>query len=620
MKRPRNHIIQNISNKAFAAIIPDEWVARELDQDYGLDFMVEIFAGGESTSKIFFVQVKGTDIPSTNGEISYQVKRAHLDYYNPIPNPILFVIYSTKERQFWAIWANNLKGFLKIKTSNQKSSLLTLSADYIIDKSYFDNLPNIFSSSITSKLSLASSCGNKFCELYHKKLTSWLENFYPDVFTIEHHQVTQSINFQYNIHTEGNFIELKIQYLNSYYTNSEIDISDKEFLFLPVDEFNSIHPSIANPLFYLGLLLVEKNLKASLALTTRCLALYEGEIAFENLMALGKKSILQGEIKAFQKFIQRLISVKRIEDAKFANFCLFTFTSLENRGYYRENILSILDQTFDSSIKGMLNYNLANAYMINGDFYEASQHYQYARKLEPDYLNRHYWWREYGGVLFSAGHFKYAEWFYSKSIELGADKTEGTVMHALLADCQFFQGRFSDAEKNFEVHINHSDSSSTGFLIKYRVCQFLIASSLETERLDRGLSRLLVEEFLQSQDIDKLSNAIEVYPLNGIAWFNYGVFLMNDNQSESAQDAFLVTVCIQDWDEEAWTNCIFLALNLRQVERMAIIFDAAIGKLGIGFVNHLAECIYNDKNIPEDKKLDLIKAFHKAAAPFNNAL
>ncbi len=61
MKRPRQHIIETISKKAFEEIIPDEWVYRELTPDYGIDYQVEIFNNEEATGKSFFVQLKGTD-------------------------------------------------------------------------------------------------------------------------------------------------------------------------------------------------------------------------------------------------------------------------------------------------------------------------------------------------------------------------------------------------------------------------------------------------------------------------------------------------------------------------------------------------------------------------------
>ena len=79
MKRPRNHILETISDKRLRNIIPDEWVIRELSSDYGLDYMVEIFRNNQSTGNIFFIQLKSTDADVNPKGLTYQVKLKHLD-------------------------------------------------------------------------------------------------------------------------------------------------------------------------------------------------------------------------------------------------------------------------------------------------------------------------------------------------------------------------------------------------------------------------------------------------------------------------------------------------------------------------------------------------------------
>ncbi len=575
--------------------------------------MVEIFADGESTGNIFFVQIKGTDASSKNDIISYQVKRAHLDYYNNIPNPVLFVIYSTSDQRFWAIWANALKDSLPLKVENQTTSLLNLSPKHVIDRRYFEKLPNTFSSRLQNKLNIAFSVNTETHRIFHKKLSNWLFHFYPDVFVVEHDPLAQSIDFYYNNISESS-IQVEVRYLRLSHIKSEIDLSEKKFLFRPIDDFTNIPLPFANLLLFLSFLLVEKNLGKSVDLAVKCLDVYKGEIVLENLLVLCKKAARDGQVDKFQKLVQKLIETERTEEANFANFLLCSFTSNEDRDFYRQNLVSIINQTPDESAKGILSYNLANACMVNGNYHEASQHYQNARKFEPDYLNRHYWWREYGSVLFLTEHFVFAEWFYQKSIELGADKIDGFIMFALLADCQFLQGKFSNAEQNLELYFSEEESAlNSYYTVKLEVCQFLHRNNLETDNLDRATSYSLMKEFYKSPNADKLNEAIILYPLNGIAWFNLGLYQMNDEQFEKAFTAFLVTICIQEYDKEAWRNCILLAFNLKENQRLVLLFDAAIRKWGISFVNYLAEHIYEDEHLNENQKIEIIDVFHKTA-------
>lgn len=72
MKRPRQHIIETKSKKRFEALVPDTWVARELNADYGLDYLIEIFKDNNSTGHLFFVQLKGTDNDIVNDTITLE--------------------------------------------------------------------------------------------------------------------------------------------------------------------------------------------------------------------------------------------------------------------------------------------------------------------------------------------------------------------------------------------------------------------------------------------------------------------------------------------------------------------------------------------------------------------
>ncbi|MCU0405365.1 MAG: DUF4365 domain-containing protein [Ignavibacteriaceae bacterium] len=60
--RTRSHIIEDESRVEFKRILPESWVCRDKNIDYGIDNEVEIFdSNGNPTGKLFWVQLKATD-------------------------------------------------------------------------------------------------------------------------------------------------------------------------------------------------------------------------------------------------------------------------------------------------------------------------------------------------------------------------------------------------------------------------------------------------------------------------------------------------------------------------------------------------------------------------------
>ena len=90
MKRPKQHITETKSRKAFENFLPDEWVTRSLTPDYGIDYLVEIFKDKNSTGKFFYVQLKGTEKEISSDQVEIKLKISDLEYYRTLPLPIIF--------------------------------------------------------------------------------------------------------------------------------------------------------------------------------------------------------------------------------------------------------------------------------------------------------------------------------------------------------------------------------------------------------------------------------------------------------------------------------------------------------------------------------------------------
>src|SRR5258705_12035667 len=61
MKRPDKHLTDSAGKRLLrAALEPLGWTLNETSDDYGIDFDVEVFAGGESTGITFKLQLKSS--------------------------------------------------------------------------------------------------------------------------------------------------------------------------------------------------------------------------------------------------------------------------------------------------------------------------------------------------------------------------------------------------------------------------------------------------------------------------------------------------------------------------------------------------------------------------------
>ena len=82
MKRPRQHVLEEESKRAFINLLPPEWIHREKHPDYGIDMEVEIVEDGKVTNNVFWVQLKATEsIKPGQKEITYNAKTEHLKFW-----------------------------------------------------------------------------------------------------------------------------------------------------------------------------------------------------------------------------------------------------------------------------------------------------------------------------------------------------------------------------------------------------------------------------------------------------------------------------------------------------------------------------------------------------------
>jgi len=87
------------SDKIFCSQIPDEWIYRKIDLDYGLDREIEIVANGKLSGKTLLVQLKSLQaIDSKQNHIRYTLETDKLQYYLQRDVPVILVVVDLTSR------------------------------------------------------------------------------------------------------------------------------------------------------------------------------------------------------------------------------------------------------------------------------------------------------------------------------------------------------------------------------------------------------------------------------------------------------------------------------------------------------------------------------------------
>lgn len=106
VKRPEEHVKDTRGTKIFSASVPDEWILRDVEHDYGIDHEIEIVETGLVSGKILFIQLKSSDTHSVeNGVIKYQFETSKLQYYLKKDVPVIIVLVDLNSKKSYWLFA-----------------------------------------------------------------------------------------------------------------------------------------------------------------------------------------------------------------------------------------------------------------------------------------------------------------------------------------------------------------------------------------------------------------------------------------------------------------------------------------------------------------------------------
>jgi hypothetical protein len=108
-KRPKQHQLEDLSRAKFQLCLPEEWVLRDKDKDYGIDCEVELFDKDEnSTGILFYVQLKATGSKKEKEIFNVDFKIKTLEYFKQLEIPVLLARYSQHLDKVYIKWVNQV--------------------------------------------------------------------------------------------------------------------------------------------------------------------------------------------------------------------------------------------------------------------------------------------------------------------------------------------------------------------------------------------------------------------------------------------------------------------------------------------------------------------------------
>jgi hypothetical protein len=602
MNRPRTHVLETESRKAFEQLLPNTWVFRTFNPDYGIDYQIEIFSDQKSEGKAFYVQLKGTDAEVNNNTISLDLELKYYEYFASLPLPILLVVHSSISKQFWAVWANKyLSG--KIVKKKQKYLRINFSAKDMINTAFFVKLEHQFSLYIHEDRGLfIKTDGNADSEQFAIVTRKWLELLFPE--RLKYEQGNLPLTITIDIASDCKFVSCSISdsELGRYKTRCSIKIADRDFLDFPVYNPNSLPPQLYEFIFVFAVVLLDISPEKAMDIIKNVFANYEGKYKkIETIVHIAHTYLTSRRFSDFTTIVDDCINRSKWND--FQLLSMSTLFQLEKskrdidliRDLYQHNLRKAILIT-SGNLKGIFCYNYANSIRSNFSVSESLHWYLEAKRNKPDYLKMDYWWKEVAGMLFIGKRYTCSANCYKHSCTLG-DRYKPLIF-ALTADALFMSRSFNESVEWFEKYFKSEVNPDSEWFLKHKSARFLISNGLPKKSIQRkqaeqiAISAINDKSFDDKKKTDLLCSAIELDPLCSIAWFNYAVILSKIGEQQTiAMAGFLICALTNTGDKESWINALFLAFNEKNDVIFLHIANTILQKFGRSILGDIAQFI-----------------------------
>lgn len=606
--RPRQHELGDASRRAFAALLPDRLVFRELDHDYGIDGEVEEFDGGRATGLRFYVQLKATDERDPDKALKVRVKLSTSAYFRAQPVPVLMVRFVAATGALYARWFHQFDPYYehlgeqeltfqwdprKPLSEGGASRLLDEAAAVMDAKSRKLELPVRAGVSVPDGGALGSSVSE--LKLGVRAAAKRCPELLQIVGEADEHLVSLVIaEDQLSAHVPG-LGSVTMHLEGSTKFDGDIDEIGVELLSCAVVALaRAGQADLASRMaaFFFGHSLVARlpplSFEVAEAMAYAARSSEALEIA-EELDADGDDSARVAGFAFLLAALRRGVQLRDDEKSRLVE-------TMEAR------ILRRQDEGNQSGAAGEA-VGLGNFFRSVGDFPDAVNAYESALLLDPSYESREHLWLELGGSYFLAGQHSEAAEAYGRALSLSEEPA--LQVQALQADALMHAGRYEQAYRIFEPITADETHLVAWAVTKARALNWVISTTGVTDQereVDAAteIAGEFAERTLSDAEVARASRAIwGLDAVSPLGWFNLARYYLDSGDEQSALHAYLVTAVMQEGDVEAWVNVVNLSITLED-EALAAAVIVTAGRLnGEQFLVELARVAR--ENLPDEK-------------------
>ena len=603
-QRPRSHELEDRSRAKFSLALPNAWVFRNKDKDYGIDGEVEVFdSQGRATGLLFYVQLKATDALNPQAQ-TISLKLDALRYYRSLDIPVLLARYVEQEDAFFVKWASTVDTH-----SAQLKGQATITVSFLDTERWSAFSAQAIQLHLTKRRAL---------------LRYGLPHPIPTLlqFSVEHiggipiHVWAASLRLALRGYSEAVTLDDSDSALVTVMLqDSALTVSASGLYGCVFDEPERLasHPDSASLVaeqILVGLCVVhvqsghadkagqliracrlEKALSCSVSVLEVILPKLLRSSSFELAIEIAEAADAKGTSMEIAFALQTSM-LMRGEDAP--------LEQLEAIERYLLRRVAHFIGTKDTRSTAISHYNLANFYRGRRRTRNALHHYIRALRADDVYKRQSYLFAEAGGVLFERGHFKWALRAYRHALTLDGVNSD---TRALCADAAMFAGEYEAALSLFKSnHCDRGDCSPEWVLKAWCLSTAVAMTGLHRQERRTADATSIAGQAIAGDGrlVEELNNALKADMLCGLAWFNLAnAASVKLDYSEAAQ-YYAFSGLLQRWDIEAWvrsTQCCLAAKPV--VTQLPLVIRVAYTLHGDAYLRDLYSWFHQLKFPPE---------------------
>lgn len=571
--RHSSHQLEDQSRLAFQALLPQAWVVRSKQPDYGVDLEVEIFKEtGAATGLTFNVQLRAT--ANANKARKARMDVAQLAYFATLDVPTAIVRFCQATGETWWCWHFNRP--LSNSTTTSKSQTIAFSMADL----WTDRAPQAIAQTLALKRQIAAlPQGGRLAMRRPEAIASPDSRFAIDSAL---DRLVRSVRWL----DDAALDEPPFLTLCNEPRLGALSLAVGAIAMTTIESPAIDAVKLLGQLAYaLSGLLRELGLKDHAADLARfmlaeglphddrtlaamtCLTLVDEPVTMARLAILN--DLAQGQDPSYALIMVGLCAPSAADNA--------TRTAAAEM---------IFDHAADAAKHHPSPEAEAATFYSRGNFYRnidqpraAFRAFRQALRLWPAYLGRPYFRAELGSALFCAGRYRDAARLYRSLPD-----QESSAVQRRLADALFFSGDVGEAGRLYEALkvVSKSAEQSADDAVRSWVCGWLSRRHGERVPHSRARADSAVRGIQDAENNGALFENIvlQVDALHPLANFNVAVRRAANRAYDDAWAGFMICALHHSLDIGAWVSALQCAMNIKEPTIVIATLSAAAQAAG----------------------------------------